>query len=321
MKQSLKEFIKLVVEAKEDEKKQSTKAKDKESSREYGMPRAAAPITKKEKEEKKANKSDYDDLLSSDEEDPDAGQPISRKGPSFDSFKSTGNFSVTPHDPGPNFDFDAEFDAAFKMGNAARGDFDDDISPTIGDEVKTPTMLPNQSLARIDPQGLARPMNYHSAKQEAMSILMDEIYAPGMQVGQRLLPAVFAELGRMANQDEALFKRTFAAGLDRIREVENAWFAGVLGSYPQQAQHMHPSDPKEQEMLNKMMHVLNKYFSAVMKSASKNALNLVQRTNNMKAKFGEEGFKKGFFDALSETRDLEDRLFAQHLGGMKRLPK
>jgi len=309
----LRNLIKLIIEAPEDDDENDpkpTKTAEKDYS-DFKMPRGAAPLASKEKAK---------DITGPEKQkEPDEG-PISRKGPSIDMFKDAGEFSVPAHDPGEGFDFDTAFDAALMMGYQARDAYGLEDEEDVGVPTDQQTMLPTQALAKAAGHDLAKPIRYSSAKAEAMSILMDEMYAPAMHVGQRLLPSVFAELGRMAAQDQEMFKRTFAASLAKIREVENAWFAGILGESPPQPGQMPSGDEKEHQMLDKMLHVLDRYFSTVLKSAAKNAHNLLKRTEDLKKRIGDEEFKQAFFEALAETRDVEDQAFKQFLGGMRGLP-
>lgn len=302
---------------KEDKKKADTKEKEPETA---WAPKKQAPIEKPKKEKPPAKKDDWDP-----NDDPWAGmeddEPIQRTGaPSVDSFKGA-TFNA-PNAPAPEgFDFDKAFNDALKMGKQARNNAGAP-EPGIGDDTDTTKKLQPNALATRQQQGLQAGGGKHfaSPKAEAMDILMNEIYMPGMQIGQRLLPALFTELGRLNNQDPQAFKKAFAAALANIREVENAWFAGILGKSPEKKAQAPSGNPTEKAILDRIMYAMDKYFTAVFKNAAKNAHNLVARLEDMKKRLGQEAFNKAFLEALSETRDLEDKMFAQHMGGMRGLP-
>lgn len=275
------------------------------------IPRPEAPLGRKQGTRDimaQAPEDDFDDV------------DIDRVGPDVDNFRG-GQFDIEPEDAPEGFDFDAAFQDALQMGVAARGMHWQENDTNIGIETPTQHSFPTNAPAPVGHgRAVERPRRYATNKAEAMSILMDEIYAPGMQLGRQLLPAVYAELQRLMMQDERIFKKTFAAALAKIREVENAWFAGILGETPTQPGQLPSGDPAEHEMLDRLLYVMDKYFTAVFKRASRNAGNLIDRMEKMKARIGTEAFKKAFQDALIETRNIEDQAFAQFLGGMYRLP-
>jgi len=173
----------------------------------------------------------------------------------------------------------------------------------------TPWHMGDPGLKRKDRRQVAR---------DVEKILMDEFVAPAMGLGANVLPAVWAELGRLMRADLQGFMPAFQVALNAIRETENAWFAGLLGIGA--PENRTANVPREvQATADRIRKILDMYYDAVLKEAGRNSENLVAKLQDVERMTDRETFEQGFFDAISKTRDIEDQAFAQFMGGPRRL--
>jgi hypothetical protein len=68
------------------------------------------------------------------------------------------------------------------------------------------------------------------------------------------------------------------------------------------------------EPLNKLIHILGKYYDLVLSEAKKNQENLVQRLESVRKETGDDKeFIKLFKDALEIDRKIEEEAFGDYL--------
>lgn len=327
------ELDRKLFEAPEDEKKsKKTKTKEKERSK--------SPLDKDDLANRSLAKASKKTAKKDDDEDaaPARGIPGYKaqrgNGPKLDQFRGAdvaGSLDQMA-DHAQEGDFDQEFADGLERGLEAdaelAGDVDYDPEPgrrrplppgfkdPAGDPVNR--FQPNVP-AVIDEPGLVhRPER--DPKEVILEILMDEFVKPALGLGQHLLPAVWAELARLMQSNRMVFLDQFGGALNTIRDIENDWFSDLLGIYPDQPIKMAPAEGAEREMRSKIVRVLNKYYGAVLSAAENNRDNMVEPLMALRDQIGEEAFSQAFFEALSETRDIEDEAFGQLMGGARKLP-
>ena len=165
--------------------------------------------------------------------------------------------------------------------------------------------------------GLNR-INRRQVATQVEKVLMDEFVAPAMGLGANVLPAVWAELGRLMQTDPQGFMPAFQVALNMVRETENAWFSNLLGmATPEPISMNVTSDVKA--TADRIRKVLDMYYEAVLREAAKNSDNMVRKLAAIEGSTTREEFEQGFFDAISKTRDVEDKAFAMFMGGPRRL--
>lgn len=221
-----------------------------------------------------------------------------------------GEVDVRPVEAPEGFDFDAAFDAARAMGAAARrrGSETDVSSPR----------LPSGALTTRREAPLAPPGGRRvPAHVDASTLLMDEFVAPAMAVGARLLPTVWTEIQGIAYEHPRVFREQFSAALESVREIENAWFAGLFRFEVQERAPMLPSTGEAREVYDRLMHVLRRYYDSVLRAVQRNSMNLLVGAENIRDRIGDEGFEEAFRAALKDTRDIEDRAFSQFIGRLR----
>jgi hypothetical protein len=110
----------------------------------------------------------------------------------------------------------------------------------------------------------------------------------------------------------------FQVALNMVRETENAWFSNLLGmATPEPISMNVTSDVKA--TADRIRKVLDMYYEAVLREAAKNSDNMVRKLAAIEGSTTREEFEQGFFDAISKTRDVEDKAFAMFMGGPRRL--
>lgn len=232
---------------------------------------------------------------------------------------------ATPDD----FSFEQEFEkglqqprASARPGPAATTSYSTARAPTPGQDMPGE---PRPRMKAFQPNVLTHPgepgmvlKNRRQVAREIEKVLMDEFVAPAMGVGMNVLPTVWMELGRLMKQDPAGFMQAFQVALNGIRQNENEWFAGLLGdiSLPNVAMNV---SAEIRPLSDRITKVLSMYYDAVLKEAGRNSPNMIARLQEIEDSTTREDFEKGFFDALSKTRDIEDQAFAQFMGGPARL--
>ncbi len=181
---------------------------------------------------------------------------------------------------------------------------------------RQPLFQPNMPWDQGQP-GLRR-INRRQVATEVERVLMDEFVAPAMGLGANILPAVWSELGRLMNADPQGFMPAFQVALNMIRETENAWFANLLGIGTPEPTSMNVT-AEVKATADRIRKVLDMYYEAVLKEAARNSENLISRLQEIESSTTREEFEQGFFDAMSKTRDVEDKAFAMFMGGPRRL--
>jgi hypothetical protein len=246
-------------------------------------------------------------------------------GPSLDSFRgaSVADTLSAAASAGYEGDFENDFESA--LANAKEDETSEEFSQrprwTPGTEETPEPVLrfqTNQPVRLDDPGLTGRARRFKDPKAAISKILMDEFVQPAMSLGMQLLPTVFGELGRLMRQNPQAFVRQFGAALNFLREIENEWFADLLGIQDIPPR-MDPPVGEERDMHKAIINVLKKYFNAVLGVASENSDNMKELLDEVRADVGDEEFSKAFFGALSDTRDVEDQAFGQLMGGLRRL--
>ena len=218
-----------------------------------------------------------------------------------------------------NFNFESEFQKGLEQGvvrgrlRAGRqGRYEGD------DEGENPPGNPDPPQKYFPVYDLAGKLTREEVAEKSIKALMDEFVAPAMALGQRVLPTVWAELSRLMKKDMRGFMTAFQVSLNMIRETENTWFSKLLGIAPPPPQNMNvPAETMEMAM--RIKSVLDIYYNAVLQEAAKNQENLINELQAIEAMTDRTTFELGFFDALSQTRDVEDKAFATFMGGPARL--
>jgi len=245
--------------------------------------------------------------------------PVARGGVTLDQFKGATPESILnaldSSDVDDDFDFDQAFDDA--LANRTKQKHKGVVGNAPEDEpgIDPP---PETKQKYFPVRDLAGKKNRIQVKIAVSKVLMEEFVAPAMSVGMRILPLVWAELGRLMKSDPRAFISNFQIALNMIRATEDGWFANLLGLTPQvnYAQAQQENAP----MAERIRDVLSKYYDAVLKEAARNSENLVTLLMEIEnTSQSREVFEQGFFDALSETRDVEDQAFGQFLGGPAKL--
>jgi len=229
----------------------------------------------------------------------------------------------------PDFDFESEFERGMSRDPVRAGQPGVGVEPAVEHEAgfpreDEPTPLrfqPSQPYYRGEEGVVSKDFKSRDeVKQAVLKTLMDEFVAPAMSVGMNILPAVWSELGRLMRADPDGFRAGFQIALNQIRDMENQWFAKLLSfSGHPQAQMNVPDE--QQETVERIRMVLERYYDAVLREAGRNSGNLSRSLSRIRGSTDEMTFEEGFFDALSDTRDVEDQAFLQFMGGPRRLPQ
>jgi len=233
--------------------------------------------------------------------------------------------------PPDDFSFEQEFQkgldqprASFRNATAGvgqstfrQGEDDTDRQNPPGGEPDTRRYFqPNMPWDQGQP-GLKR-INREQVAKKVEKVLMDEFVAPAMGLGANVLPAVWAELARLKQVDPQGFMPAFQVALNMIRETENVWFANLLGMGTHEPISMNVTQ-EVKATADRIRNVLDMYYEAVLREAGRNSDNLKIKLKQIENSTTREEFEQGFFDAISKTRDFEDKAFAQFMAGPRRL--
>lgn len=228
----------------------------------------------------------------------------------------------------PNFDFDTEFEQGLEsefsvdptseemLGRPPERNVDLGGNP---EQKRFQTNQPSAVGSTALGGRIQHPWMTGNATADIRTILEKEFVSPAMGVGMRLLPAVWQELTRMSRQDPATFVDAFSAALNEVRMVENTWFSELLGMQFVPTRMAPPEGSSLKTIYDRIIHVLRKYYDAVLAAVAENGVNLKDQLMSVKETHGEEEFKRAFFEVLSETRDQEDNAFASFMGAQRRL--
>jgi len=225
------------------------------------------------------------------------------------------------------FDFESEFERGVAQGpvrapqRGRRPDgrpapgFGQGITPDDDEGLEDPPPPPQKYFPVYD---IAGKLTRKQVAEEVEKVLMAEFVSPAMALGARVLPQVWMELSRLMRADMRGFIAGFQVALNSIRETENEWFAKLLGFMPAAPPPVNvPAEVKA--TADRIRKVLDVYYDAVLREASKNSDNLIAELQSVEARTDRQTFELGFFDAMSKTRDVEDQAFAQFMGGPARL--
>jgi len=251
------------------------------------------------------------------------------RGATFD-FAGIGKIDVEKMDD-PDLDFDEAFDklkslkvkvADMKMERLESDPIHDNlenIENIIDEATETVTQLQFQASSPAaykggKPSTERKAANPQKIIKQIRRVLHEEFVTPAYSKGLPVLATVWQGIGQVKSQYPDEFEEAFSLALTAIRNKEDAVFCNILEIDPAwTAKNILPS-AEVKEPLNKLIHILGKYYDLVLTEAKKNQKNLVERLETVRKEAGDDKeFIKLFKEALEIDRKIEEEAFGDYL--------